>query len=172
MPPKLWKYYLRTALFPLIISLLATTGWLLYDHRWGSLSSFTREQLGGQQLDLLLILLSLGNGLILAALATPLFFNAYPKVWSNPLISLLTWSLLPMIWLLYIGTYVDADDLETIALLLCVTLPYLIVHPWTFGRYRREFTAAAASATVTDSTAAAPEYPSPSAPAAPGAPGY
>ncbi|HVU94589.1 MAG TPA: hypothetical protein VHE34_05160 [Puia sp.] len=161
MPPKLWKYYLQAALYPLIFSLLATTGWLLYDHRWGSLSNFTHEQLGGDQLDLTLILLSLGNGLVLAALTTPLYFNASAKIRNNPLVSLLSWSLLPMLWLLYIGTYVDADDLETIALLLTVTLPYLIAHPWTFSRYRRE---------LSDSRAAAPTHPSPSLPATPGAP--
>lgn len=146
MPPKLWKYYLRTALLPMIVSVLATALWLVYDHHWGALSGVTREQLGGEQLDLILILLSLGNGLILAALATPTLLNAYPKVRNNPLLCLLSWSLLPIIWLLYISRMIDADDLETVALVVTVTLPYLIAHPWTFSRYRRDLNAAPADA--------------------------
>jgi len=138
MPPKLWKYYLHTNLIPLVASVLAIAGWLVYDHHWGTLGNFTREQLGGNQLDIVLILVALGNGVIMAALGTLIFLNAYPKIRNNPLFSLLTWSILPMIWLLYIGTVVDADELETLLLVLCVTLPYLITNPWTFGRYRRE----------------------------------
>lgn len=158
MPPKLWKYYLRTNLNPMIASVLATGGWLIYDHRWGALGNFTREQLGGNQLDIVLILVALGNGVIIAALGTLIFLNAYPTVRSNPLLCLLTWSVLPMVWLLYIGTMVDADELETILLVLCVTLPYLIANPWTFASYRRS---------LTGSTPADPGYPPPSSPATP-----
>jgi hypothetical protein len=167
MPPKLWKYYLRASLIPMIGSVLATAGWLIYDHRWGSLGNFTREQLGGNELDIVLILVALGNGVVMAALGTLIFLNGYPKIRSNPLLSLLTWSILPMIWLLYIGTMVDADELETILLVLCVTLPYLISNPWTFAHYRRSL-----NATASGSTAADPGYPPPSSPAAPGAPEY
>ena len=171
MPPKLWKYYLRAVLVPMIISLLATAGWLIYDHRWGAFGNFTREQLGGNELDIVLILVAIGNGIVMAALGTLIFFNAYPKIRNNPLLSMLTWTVLPMVWLLYVGTIVDADELETILLVLCVTLPYLIANPWTFAHYRLSLKATAANAAANGSTPADPGYPPPSPPATPGAPG-
>ena len=151
-PPKLWKYYLRATLYPMIASGLAIAGWLFYSHRWGAFSGIPREQLGGNQLDLTLLLTSLGNGLVMAALATPILFNAYPKIRNNPLLSLLTWSPLPMAWLLYIVRYIDIDELEVLFLVLSVTLPYLIANPWTFALYRRALHAAADAPAVVAGT--------------------
>jgi hypothetical protein len=188
MIPKLWKYYLAAALIPMLLNVLATAGWVFYEYRWGDFKGLTKQQLEGENLYITFIAMAFGNGLVFAALQTPLFLNANSNVRNKTVLSLLSWSLLPLCWLLFIVSYVDPDETIILWLLLTMIVPYLVVNPWTFISYRRALKKAVAAdpataapiaapeggtvteSPFTDSTAPDPEYSSPSSQATPDAP--
>jgi hypothetical protein len=126
------------------ISALAAILWLLVSKRWGLMGELSRAaKEDAAELGWVFLLIIICNGAVFAVLSTPIFFNAYEKIREHSLLSLLTWSLLPLIWLVYVLIFAnDSDllfdsDLEIRLLLVTMTLPYLIANPWTFIRYRR-----------------------------------
>jgi hypothetical protein len=176
MPPKLRKYYLRATLIPAIVSVIAAVGWVLIDNRWGLMHDLSLQaKQEAKELGWLFIGIALGNGAVFAVLTTTVFLNVSEKIRTHPLLRLLSWSLLPLIWLVYVVLFANDSDLvigaslEMQLLVAALTLPYLVVNPWIFVQYSR---ALKAVTPLTDSTAPDPGHPPPSPPATPGAPEY
>lgn len=142
MLPKLWKYYLRATLIPTLVALLAMTIWIAGERRWGWFSQIKGADPGGGDLNLTLLFVALINCTIYAALTTPLFLNAFQKVRNTPFVSLLAWIAFPLAWSVYVVNSIDDLDLETVLLLACNVLPFILVITWTFLRYRRALKAA------------------------------
>ncbi|HEY4337851.1 MAG TPA: hypothetical protein VGM89_18200 [Puia sp.] len=170
MPPKLWKYYLRATLIPLPNSVVAAILLLLIDSRWGFMHELSvQAKAEAKELGWVFVGIAIGNGAVFAALTTTIFLNGLEKIRTRPFLRLLAWSLLPLIWLVYVILFAnDSDlvvgaDLDMQLLVGTLTLPYLVANPWTFIKYSRA---------LRNSTASAPGDPQPSPPATPGAPGY
>jgi hypothetical protein len=153
MPPKLSKYYLRAAILPMVISVLAGVLWLLLSNRWGLMGELKQAAKSeATELGWVFLLIILCNGAVFAVLTLPVFLNSQEKIRGNLWFSLLAWSLLPLIWLVYVILFAnDSDlivgaDLEIRLVVLSMTLPFVIANGWTFIRYRRAVKAIAAFA--------------------------
>jgi len=168
MPPKPGKYYLQAVVIPMIISVLAAALWLFADNRWGFMHELSLQaKQDAKDLGWVFIGIAIGNGAVFAVLTLTIFLNVLPTIRTRFLLRLLAWSLLPLIWLVYVVLFADDSDLvrgaslEMQLLVATLTLPYLVANPWTFVQYSRA---------LSRSMEAGPEYPSPSSPATPGAP--
>src|ERR1700743_2171749 len=114
MSLNLGKYYFRTTCIPTAISFLAVVLFLFYDHHWGPGANYKSEWLTADSLDGWVCLLILGNGVIIAILSTPLFFNRNVEVRNNPFVSFLAWCALPIFYMFYMTYYSANDDYEMI----------------------------------------------------------
>ncbi len=136
-------YYKRAVLLPSAIIILGYILFCVYDLVIGPGKNYKSEWLTADSVDIYVVILIILHCGILALLCSTIFLIKYPKIQANPVLTCLSWFLLPMIYLGYLllllcrSVYHHVDVQGSFIFILSMTLPFIIGLTLTFIKFRR-----------------------------------
>jgi hypothetical protein len=137
------KYYRNAALIPSAIVITCHILFLIIYVLSGADKDYKSEWMTADGALTMTIFIIIINALLVCALSLTIFLNKYESIKSQPVLSMLTWFLLPMIWIggilnkhvHYLVYSHDNFGSESI-FVFSNTLPYLTALVWTFWKFR------------------------------------
>lgn len=135
------RYYKRAVLLPSAIVIVGYILFMIYDLSIGPGKDYKSEWLTADAVDEDLIGMVILHCIILALLCCPIFLIQYPKIQRSPVLTFLSWFLLPMIYLGYLlfqvckAIYSQADVEGTCLFILPPTIPFLFGLIITFIKF-------------------------------------
>ena len=136
------RYYIRAALLPSGIIILGTILYSIYDLSIGPGKTYKSEWLTAESVEFYLTGMVILHCGFLALLCSPIFLTQYPLVQRSPILTFLSWFLLPMSYLGYLllllcrSIYSQIDLQGACLFFLPLTLPFIICLIVTFIKYR------------------------------------
>jgi hypothetical protein len=136
------RYYRRILFIPTLLVLGGFVAYAIYQRK-----TYKSEWLTAESFEPLEFAMVVAHCLIVSGLCTTVFLNRRPEVSGNATSSLLSWFLLPIIYLggllLEIGESYSIHDAQPADVLLglSATLPYIVSLIVTFIQYRRSLKA-------------------------------
>ena len=137
------RYYKRAVLIPSAIIILGYILYTIYDLTIGPGKDYKSEWFTAGSIDEYMIGMIILHCIIVALLCCPIFLTHYPKIQRSPVLSFLSWFLLPGIYLgnllfqVFIAVYSQIDVPGTCLFILPPTLPFIFSLIVTFIKFRR-----------------------------------
>lgn len=132
------KLYLKAVVYPGIVSVVGFTAYSIFDN------INKDEWLPAEYSIVLLALFAIAYSLIVCALSTTLFLNNKINVRKNVIISVLSWLLLPIVFIAIMSIKLIISELEIdgklgdmFYMVLILNIPYVFGLIYTFIKFRR-----------------------------------
>ena len=142
----LTRYYRRAALLPSGILILGSIIYSICDLTIGPGKHYKSEWLTADSMDLYAIGMVILHCGIVSLLCSTIFLINYVSVRTSPILTFLSWFLLPMIYLGYLlallcrSVYHQVDVQGTCLFVLSLTLPFIFGLILTFVKFQRRKT--------------------------------
>lgn len=137
------RYYKRAVLIPSAIIISGYLLFTIYDLVIGPGKDYKSEWLTAGAVDEYMIGIIILHCGIVALLCCPIFLTQYPRIQRSPILTFLTWFLLPAIYLGYllfqvcVAVYFQIDVTGACIFILPPTLPFVFGLIVTFIRFRK-----------------------------------